>query len=407
MKLLHRFAIFIILLAIFFLPGRHVNGQSNVDLDLSATYKFGEVITFIARTKSPLSISSASIVIYDELQDITYSEPITFTPEGVSEFHFDTRQNPPRPFTTIRWFYQLTLSNGGQMVSRTASIRYDDDRFTWRARDGNGFRIHWYNGDDDFATSALNASSAGLQKIAGFFTPDLSNPVDIFIYANETDLRGTLYGAANAWVAGHADSVAGIITVTIEAGADQNIIMEQRIPHELMHVMLYRLVGDGYENIPAWFREGMSMLAEVYPNPEYDRFLMDASSRDALIPISELCASFSPNSDSAFLAYAESRSFTDYLRKQYGADRLLTLATIYADGVDCERGTERAFSVPLAKLERDWRSSELEQNVLASMFGRFAPYLVLLCLVMLVPFIGVISSMRKKGDPHGPETYIK
>lgn len=407
MKFSHRLAVFVLFLMLIFFPAGQVYGQSSVDLDLSATSKFGEQITFLARTKSPLSISSASIVIYDKLQGITYSEPVTFTPEGVSEYRFDTRQNSLRPFTTVGWFYQLILSDGSKAVSQAASIRYDDDRFTWQARDGNGFRIHWYNGDNDFATSAVNASSAGLQKIAGFFTPDLANPVDIFIYANETDLRGTLYGAADAWVAGHVDSAAGIITVTIEVGADQNILMEQRIPHELMHVMLYRRVGAGYKNIPAWLREGMSMLAEVYPNPEYDRFLMDAASRDALIPILDLCASFSPNSDSAFLAYAESRSFTDYLRKQYGADGLLNLATTYADGVDCEHGTERALGVPLAKLERDWRSTELEQNVLASMLGKFAPYLVLLCLVMLVPFIGVISSMRKKGDSHGPETYIK
>ena len=31
--------------------------------------------------------------------------------------------------------------------------------------------------------------------------------------------------------------------VTIEAGLDQNIQMEQRIPHELMHIMLARQIG--------------------------------------------------------------------------------------------------------------------------------------------------------------------
>ncbi len=106
-----------------------------------------------------------------------------------------------------------------------------------------------------------------MQSVAGFFTPDLSSPVDIFIYANENDLRGTLYGSGEAWVAGHADLAAGQVMVTIEAGADQNILMEQRIPHELMHVMLYRQVGDGYKNIPAWLREGMSMLGGGISKP--------------------------------------------------------------------------------------------------------------------------------------------
>jgi hypothetical protein len=125
---------------------------------------------------------------------------------------------------------------------------------------------------------------------------------------------------------------------------------------------------------------------------------MDAAARDALIPIVDLCASFSPQIDSAFLAYAESRSFTDYLRGIYGADGLLTLANTYANGVDCERGTERAFGVSLAKLERDWQVAALGQNNIMSTLGRFAPYLGLLCLVMAVPLIGIVNAIRKKDN---------
>lgn len=405
MKFLHRIAIVSVIATLLF-STIQAQAQSTIDLDLSATYKFGEQITFVARTKSPLQIINASILIYDNTRNVTYSKLVAFTPEGVSEFHLDTRQNSLRPFTTVSWYYRLVFADGSETTSQVMSIRYDDDRFTWQVRNGNGFRVHWYNGDDAFATSALNAGAAGVQKIAEFFTPDLANPVDIYIYANESDLRGTLYGAADAWVAGHADSAAGILTVTIEVGADQNILMELRIPHELMHVLLYRHVGAGYKNIPAWLREGLSTLAEVYPNPEYDRFLKDAAARDALIPMLDLCDSFSPNSDSAFLAYAQSRSFTNYLRGQYGLDGLLNLATIYADGVDCERGTERALGVSFAKLERDWRTSVLGQNDLASILGRFAPYLVLLCLVVLMPLIGLIGAMRKKGTADGTETYV-
>ena len=402
MKFLHRVVIIGAIAALLFSTGQ-AQAQSTVDLSISATYKFGEQITFTAQTKSPLQIVSAFIEIYDNARGITYSEPVSFSPEGLSVYLFDTRQKALRPFTTVSWYYRLTLADGSELTSQIASIRYDDDRFAWQVRDGNGFRIYWYGRDDAFATSALNAGAAGLQKITEFFTPDLANPIDIFIYASTNDL----YGTSDAWAAGHADSAAGQVTVTIEAGANQNILMEQRIPHELMHVLLYRHVGAGYKNIPAWLREGMSTLAEVYPNPEYDRVLMDAAARDALIPILDLCASFSPNSDSAFLAYAQSRSFTNYLRGQYGADGLLNLARTYANGVDCERGTERAFGVSFAKLERDWQTSVLGQNDLVSTLGRFAPYLGLLCLVVLMPLIGVIGAMRKKGTPDESEVYIR
>lgn len=395
MKFAIRWIRWVVVAALILLNAKQANAQAGIEMEMSAAVQFGEHITFTARLVSPAQIQKASILIHDSTQVITHSQTVTFDPNGVSEFRFDTRQNSLRPFTMVLWRYELTFTDGSIVQSATASIRYDDDRFTWQTLESEALRVHWYDGDEQFGVSALNAGQMGLQNIRGFFTPDLSQPVDVFIYASESDLRGTLYGT-EAWVAGHADSAAGVAMVTIEPGADQNILMEQRIPHELMHVMMYRHIGAGYQNIPAWLREGMSMLAEVYPNPDYDTVLKDAAARDALTPIKDLCASFSPQVDSAFLAYAQSRSFVTYLRGQYGADGLLTLARTYADGVDCERGPERAFGVSLAKLERDWRVNALGQSSFASTLGAFAPYLVLLCLVVLFPLLGLLGSTQKK-----------
>ena len=398
MKLFCRGVLFIILIAFLFINPKQTQAQSGIDLDLSAESEFGEQITFTARTRSPLQIQRAFIVLQDVMRGMVYREQIFFNADGVSVFVFDTRQNSLRPFTTVQWMIEMTLADGIQLRSQAAVFRYDEDRFDWKQQELNGLRVHWYDGGDDFGLASLNAGQAGLQRIAEFFPPDLSRPVDIFIYASESDLRGTLYGGGESWVAGHADSAAGILTVTIEAGVEQNIQMERRIPHELMHVMLYRQVGEGYKNIPAWLREGMSSLAEVYPDPEYDRFLRDAAVQNDLIPMTELCASFPPNSDSAFLAYAQSRSFTNYLRGGFGTDSLLRLANVHANGVDCERGSQQAFGVSFGKLERDWRVNVLGENSLMSALENIAPYLALLCLVMFFPLIGMFNAMRKKDN---------
>lgn len=400
MKVSYRIALLIFLAALILPNVKQAQAQSGVEMQLSASYQFGEHVTFTALLVSPLQIQRASIFIHDSTQVITHVLPVTFNEQGVSEFHFDTRQNLLRPFTTVLWRYELTLTDGNIVQSATGSLRYDDDRFAWQSLEADTLRVHWYNAGDEFGVSALNAALAGIQNIQRLFEPDLSKPIDVFIYASEGDLRGTLYGA-ETWVAGHADSAAGVVMVTIEPGSDQGIRMEQRIPHELMHVLFSREVGAGYQEIPAWLREGMSMLAEVYPNPNYVVLLRDAAARDTLIPIRDLCDSFSPKIDSALLAYAEARSFTDYLRSLYGSEGLLNLAGIYASGVDCERGPERAFGVSLAKLERDWRVTALGQTGIMSTLGNFTPYLVLLCLVLLFPLIGVIDLLRKKGNLNG------
>src|SRR5215210_2310608 len=97
----------------------------------------------------------------------------------------------------------------------------------------------------------------------------------------------------------------------------------------------------------------------MYPNADHERVLKDAIASNTLIPLKDLCVSFPSDAAQAFLAYAESGSFTGYLHETYGSTGLQNLAVAYAGGVDCERGTERAFGVSLLNLEQKWRSSAL------------------------------------------------
>jgi hypothetical protein len=250
----------------------------------------------------------------------------------------------------------------------------------------------------------LNAAQSGLGSISDVMPLDLTQPVEIFIYANAGDLRGTLYPESSEWVAGHANPSVGVVMVIIEPGPNQSIFMEQRIPHELMHVMLYRRLSAGYDHLPAWLREGSATLAEINPNPDYDLALASAGVTGTLIPIKDLCVAFSPNPDAAFLAYAESRSFIKYLHDTYGSQSLLNLTLVYADGVDCERGTEQTYGISLSKLEMDWRRAVLGQNTVLPALQNMFPYLALLCVVLLIPFIGIMNVLRKKEKRNERET---
>ncbi|HUE99574.1 MAG TPA: peptidase MA family metallohydrolase [Anaerolineales bacterium] len=378
---------------------RHASGQAGIGLEnVEASVRFGEYITFVATIKAVIPIQTVSIMISDESQSITHVEPLNLQADGRTEYRFDTKQNILRPFTSVKWNYQFTFPDGTTTQSAAFFVRYADNRFNWQTLETDAAKVNWYHGDATFGQAALDAAQAGLASISRSMPPDLAPPIEIFIYANADDLRGTLVPGGEEWVAGHADPGLGVVMVVIAPGAEQGITMEQRIPHELMHVMLYRRVGSGYHNIPAWLREGMATLAELYPNVDYDRALADATASNSLIPLKELCGSFPADAGQAFLAYAESRSFTNYLHETYGSTRLLNLAAAYADGVDCERGTERAFGVSLSNLETNWRSSVLGQNTFFSTLQNISPYLVLLCLVLIIPLIGIVSTLRKKGN---------
>lgn len=282
-----------------------------------------------------------------------------------------------------------------------------DDGFDWQTLELGALRVHWYDSDTRFGEVALDAAWAGMESISRFMTPDLEQPVDIFIYANSEDLRAAQTPGGEDWAAGHANPALGLVRVVIEPGAEQVIRMEQRIPHELMHVMLYRRVGPGYANLPTWLREGMAGLAEIYPNPDYDRVLAAAVERNDLIPLNELCVSFPAEAGPAFVAYAESRSFTNYLQETYGSAGLIDLAVAYADGVDCERGTERALGISLSSLEARWHSAVLDQNPLLTALQTISPYLVLLCLVLLIPMVGIAGALRRNGSRDERGTQVR
>jgi hypothetical protein len=400
--------IFVMMAVSILFDARRAQAQSGVELEnVTASYRYGEQITFSAQIKSSIQIQQASIVISDEANGLTQVQPLVITEAGRAEYRLDVKQNVLRPFSSVKWMYQFGLADGNTFQSTTYFIRYDDNRFDWQTLEAGALHIHWYHGDTSFGQAALNAAQAGLTSIGALMPLDLAQPIEVFIYANSDDLRGTLVLGGEDWVAGHADPALGVVMVVIEPGAEQSITLEQRIPHELMHVTMYRSVGAGYNNLPAWLREGTATLAEIYPNADYDRTLADAGANDELIPLKDLCASFPADAGQAFLAYAESRSFTNYLQDAYGSSGLLSLAASYADGVDCEGGTERAFGIPLSNLEQKWRSSVLGQNSLLPALQNISPYLVLLCLVLIIPFISIISTLRKKGSHHEPGTNVR
>ncbi len=381
---------------------RPAQAQSGIEVqNAGATYQFGEQITFVATLKASIPIQSVAIIISDEAQSLNRLEPVTVQPDGRMEYRLDTKQNILRPFTLVKWNYQFTLSDGTTVQSGSYSVRYTDNRFNWQSLEAGTLKVNWYQGDTNFGQAALNAAQAGLGSVSQFMTGgNVAQPIEVYIYANANDLSGTLALGGQDWVAGHADPALGVVMVVVEPGDQQGITMEQIIPHELMHVIMYRAIGAGYANIPAWLREGMATRVETYPNADYDRVLADASTGNRLIPLQDLCVSFPDDRGQAFLAYAESKSFTNYLYRTYGSGSggLLSLITSYASGVDCENGPERALGVSLSSLEMKWRSSVLGQNILLPAFQKMSPYLVLLCLILAIPVVMIWITLRRKGS---------
>jgi hypothetical protein len=203
------------------------------------------------------------------------------------------------------------------------------------------------------------------------------------------------------WVAGHADPELGIIAVPLPAGADQPMLVEQRVPHELMHVLLYLKEGDAYSRIPTWLNEGLAVTAELTPNPDYRLLLNDAYQHERLIPFDQLCQAFPGEASTALLAYAQSGAMTQYLIEHYGTDRLQLLVERYASGMDCQAGVQASLDRSLSELALDWRRDVFNENAWLSAGQKLAPWLTVFIAVLATPILLGLLMFRNNAGKGG------
>ncbi len=176
--------------------------------------------------------------------------------------------------------------------------------------------------------------------------------------------------------------------VTISPGPEQRMEMERQIPHEIMHLVESQAAGDAYSSLPTWLTEGVASLAEIYPNPDFQRSLSKAAESDTLIPLNLLCNGFSHEASSAFLSYAESISFVRFLSERFGSSGLQTLIKKYQDGLGCSEGLQAAYGQSLDQLDAQWKEEVLGINAQVLAWKNLSPYL-LLSLLLLLPPIGL------------------
>jgi len=370
-----------------------VFAQTSV-IDSSIQYDFGEHIIIYVQIQTSIPVEQAVIVLEIENETRTIIEPVLVTPvAGASDeyslkYTHDLSAEPLRAFAKIDYKFEVTLKDGSE-------------------REEEPFRVYWYEGDVLFAQQVLDTAQEGLEHIQTLLPYPIPTPLEIYIYPSYSEMQDALNPNSPSWVAGHADPDLGVIILTLPKGPDQYLLMEQRIPHELMHIALYQETGSGYTNIPTWLNEGLASLAELYPNPDYRIHLDHATDLDSLLPMSTLCRDFPREASNALLAYAQADSFTRYLYNSYGSPGLQDLIQAYTTGLDCEHGAKTALGKSLTQLERQWRSESLGEDLTRAAINYLIPWYVLILVVLGVPILMGIRKMRQAAAAGKPTNQVQ
>lgn len=397
---MRRFIFLILVLSL--LLARPVGAQSPAEIqvaDLGISYLFGERVTFQARLLDlPGPVAEAHLVFRSEGESATRVFPVLLEADGATTFTYAFEQGPLRPFALVRYSYIVKLADGRELKTSEFSFSYIDNRFPWNERESDGVRIHWYAGGEPFGQAALDAARQGMKRARDLLLVVPAAPIDVYVYASVVDLQKAFEMGGIAWAGGHASPDLRVALVAIAPGPEQGLEMDRKIPHELAHILAYDLARERYAKLPVWLREGIASRVELSTNPDYGRAVSLASENGTLIPFSELCGSFPLDSGRAFLAYAQSEAFTRYFIEKYGQAGLLALINAYGDGLDCEQGPLRAVGKPLSQLEVDWKNATLGGNPGLSALGNFAPYLMVLAALLIVPLTNALLYRRPNND---------
>jgi hypothetical protein len=394
----------LLLLAIAALPARPAMAQVD-EVKSWVEYRFGNQITFHTRFFSPSKIETA--ILFFQARNDTHTGVGLGTVKHLAGDLYEASYTHKledyrlRAFSQVDYHWEITTTGDGKQQLAPKTFDYIDNRYGWNSLEEEPFKVYWFDatGNVEFAQSVIDAAQAGYHAIEDLLPVTIpNNLLAIYVYPDAGSMQEALQPSSENWVAGHADADLGVIVATLPPGPDQKLLTDQRIPHELMHVLLYQYTEPGYANLPTWLTEGLASLVEQYPNSDYPILLEDAVNRNALISLGNLCDTFPRDASNALLSYAQAASFTKYLHSTYGTTGLVDLLKAYANGLDCQRGAEKALGKNLSQLERGWRSDVLAIDTTQAAFNNLLPWLIILAAVLAVPLIIALRRLRARPD---------
>ena len=362
--------------------------------DLDVIYTYADQVTFQAKYQPVDLVKKVFLFFQPSGEDIRLVQ-LESSPQGEVIYSYDLTTHYLRPFSRTQFWFQAELVNGEKVESPKQEFDYIDNRETWQSMDNGSIQVNWRQGDLFYGQDALNSAAAGAKAALSIFPGQNLSGLRIYLYDSASAMQQALDNTAS-WSVGQASPDLKIIVVSIMPGVDQQLEMDRQIPHEIMHILLYQLVQDNYNNVPVWLSEGLSSISETYANPDYERALGRAVSDNSLLPMSTLCGNFPQDASNAFLAYAQSDSFVHFLQNKYGNSGLLNLIQTYQNGYSCEEGVVAATGNSLNQLDYRWRQESLGIDTALLAVQNMLPFLLIVGVLVLVPLVVAWVVIRRK-----------
>lgn len=327
--------------------------------DDQANLSFPIAVTFSAKINSSINITS--VILEYGTDQLTCGEVIAkafpqFNPGKTVnvEWTWEMRQSGSLPpGATIWWRWRYTDETGKESVSNRQTVTWLDSEHNWKTTTADKINLHYYSGDQTFAQDLLNAAKSGLQFNKTQSGLVAESPIDIYIYANTSDLGDAILYEPS-WTGGqafpdHDIVILGISKSDLEWGRDA-------IVHELTHVLVGHQTFSCLGSMPTWLVEGLAVYSEGVLDDASQQQLDDAIKDNTLLSVRSLSAGFSEVPSKAYLSYSQSFSIVKFLVETYGQDKMTAFLISLRDGAVLEDALVSTYGFDIEGLEDAWRA---------------------------------------------------
>jgi hypothetical protein len=378
-----------------------IAAQGITVVESKASYSFAQQVTFTLQATSNAEITKVYVFFRATGEERTEAAIVAIEPglEINARHVHELRRAPLPPFAAVTFWWRIENSAGASVTTETQQFQYTDNRFRWEQLSANGLTVHWIEGHGDpiFGQAALDIAQASVEDINVELRAPAPESIHVYIYDAQPNLNAAMVLTGREWVSGQAHPELGVAVVAIPFEEGYTSRMDRYIPHEITHLLVYQAVTPvSYRYVPEWLDEGLATSHERLPTPEYAIAIKEAHAQGRLLPLEDLCVPFSPDSQTAFLAYAQSSSVVQFIRERYGAQGVRALLAAYADGASCRGGVQEALNTSLNGLETAWRASLKPQAPWRALVDQVGVWvgLWLLSLLVAVPMIGRLRRRR-------------
>lgn len=358
-----------LLVGVLLWGGNWASGQTQSplqDVVMTASQEYGLALHFSLMAQSEVEVAEAALFAAAPGFDYTYTTTFPVADNHVAiAYTLPLQSIRPAPFTTVRYWWELTLADGQQVVLETQSLPYVDNRYAWQSAAADDILVYWL-GDETMGEVALQIALQTRQQLQDLLPVQPPRPLAIYVYPSASDLRAALRLGGRDWQDGHADPALELLLVVAVNPRTAPDDLAQSIPEEMSRLFLYLATQAQYETLPRWLVEGMAGAVLGEQEGEI-AWLRDAAAQQTLIPLVDLCTAWPTATAPAQLAAIQSRDLVRWLVNEFGVLTLNQLIRAYQTGDDCQTGLQAATHLPLVTLEQQWQNHWRPQPELISL----------------------------------------